>query len=178
MAWTLTVHEARHGHELQFASIIENGVSTARIIYAFNSVNVEGWALYAEAEMKPYLPLDGQLISLQSRLLRAARAFLDPLVNLGEITPEDVKQFLMNEVILSEAASNSERDRYSFLAPGQATSYFYGYSRLLETRAKAELALGDKFDRMAFHDFVLAQGLLPPMLLRSAVLQEFVPKYQ
>ncbi len=178
MAWTLTVHEARPGHELQFSSIVENGVSTARVLFAFNSVNVEGWALYAEAEMKPYLPMDGQLISLQSRLLRAARAFLDPLVNLGEITPQDVKQFLMNEVVLSEAAANSERDRYSFLAPGQATSYFYGYSRLLETRAKAELALGDKFDRKAFHDFVLAQGLLPPLMLRSSVMQEFVPRFQ
>ena len=57
--WSLTAHEARPGHELQFAKMIEAGVSTARAVYAFNSVNVEGWALYAEAEMQPYLPLDG-----------------------------------------------------------------------------------------------------------------------
>lgn len=48
------------------------------MLFAFNSVNVEGWGLYAEAEMKPFEPLDGQLIALQHRLLRAARAFLDP----------------------------------------------------------------------------------------------------
>ena len=77
-SWTLTAHEARPGHELQFASLVEKGVSLARAVFAFNSVNVEGWALYAEAEMKPYLPLDGQLIGLQHRLMRAARAFLDP----------------------------------------------------------------------------------------------------
>ncbi len=77
-SWTLTAHEGRPGHELQFSSVIEKGVSIARVMYAFNSVNVEGWALYAEAEMKPLLPLDGQLIALQHRLLRAARAFLDP----------------------------------------------------------------------------------------------------
>jgi uncharacterized protein (DUF885 family) len=44
-AWTLTAHEARPGHELQFAKMLEAGVSTARAVFAFNSVNVEGWAL-------------------------------------------------------------------------------------------------------------------------------------
>src|SRR5262249_32999179 len=44
-SWTLTAHEARPGHELQFASIVEKGVSAARAVFAFNSVNVEGWAL-------------------------------------------------------------------------------------------------------------------------------------
>src|SRR4029453_17196480 len=77
-SWTLTAHEARPGHELQFAALVEKGVSLARAVFAFNSVNVEGWALYAEAEIKPALPLEGQLIGLQHRLLRAARAFLDP----------------------------------------------------------------------------------------------------
>jgi uncharacterized protein (DUF885 family) len=45
----------------------------------------------------------------------------------------------------------------------------------METRQAAQLALRDKFDRQAFNDFVLAQGLLPPKLLRQAVLEEFVP---
>ena len=50
-SWTLTAHEGRPGHELQFSAMVERGVSQARMLYAFNSVNVEGWALYAEAEM-------------------------------------------------------------------------------------------------------------------------------
>lgn len=173
--WTLTAHEARPGHELQFAKMIETGVSTARAVFAFNSVNVEGWALYAEAEMQPYEPLDGQLFALQARMQRAARAFLDPMVNLGEITPEGVKAFLMDEVGLSEGMATQEMQRYIFRAPGQATSYFYGYQRLMETRQAAEVALRRKFNRQAFNDFVLAQGLVPPTLLRQAVLQEFVP---
>ncbi len=173
--WTLTAHEARPGHELQFAKMIEAGVSTARAVFAFNSVNVEGWALYAEAEMQPYEPLDGQLFALQARMQRAARAFLDPMVNLGEITPEGVKTFLMDEVGLSEGMATQEMQRYTFRAPGQATSYFYGYQRLMETRQAAEVALRGKFDRQAFNDFVLAQGLVPPKVLRKAVMQEFVP---
>lgn len=176
-AWTLTAHEARPGHELQFAKMIETGVSTARAVFAFNSVNVEGWALYAEAEMQPYEPLDGQLFALQARMQRAARAFLDPMVNLGEITPEGVKSFLMDEVGLSEGMATQEMQRYTFRAPGQATSYFYGYQRLMETRQAAEVALRKKFDRQAFNDFVLAQGLVPPALLRKAVMQEFVPAH-
>lgn len=173
-AWTLTAHEARPGHELQFAAMLEKGVSTARAIFAFNSVNVEGWALYAEAEMKPTFPLDGQLIGLQLRLMRAARAFLDPMVNLGRMTPEQVNAFLQQEVVLSPGMAKSETDRYVFRMPGQAAAYFHGYQALLSLRQQTELALGERFDRQRFHDFVLAQGLLPSNLLERAVLDEFV----
>jgi Uncharacterized protein conserved in bacteria len=173
--WNLTVHEARPGHELQFSRMIEQGVSIARGIFAMNSANVEGWALYAESEMKPYLPLDGQLVSLQSRLMRAARAFLDPMLNLGQISPAEARRVLMEEVVLSEGMAKQEVDRYTFRAPGQATSYFFGYQSMLETRQRAELALGGRLDRQRFNDFVLSQGMLPPDLLLRAVLDEFVP---
>ncbi|NKF23794.1 DUF885 domain-containing protein [Solimonas marina] len=174
-AWTLTAHEARPGHELQFAKMIEKGVSTARAVFAFNSVNAEGWALYAEAIMKPTFPLDGQLIGLQFRLMRAARAFLDPMVNLGRITPDQVDAFLQREVGLSPGMARSETDRYVFRMPGQATAYFVGYQAMMGIRAETELALGDKFNQQRFHDFLLAQGLLPPKLLEKAVLEQFIP---
>jgi uncharacterized protein (DUF885 family) len=174
-SWTLTAHEARPGHELQFAAMVEHGVSQARAIYAFNSTNVEGWGLYAEYIVKPFMPREGQLISLQHRLLRAARAFSDPELQLGRTTPERVKQLLMDDVVLSEAMATQEVERYTFRAPGQATSYFYGYSRLLQLRNDVERAVGSRFDTLGFHDFVLAQGLLPPQLLRKAVMEDFVP---
>src|SRR5258707_15146023 len=50
-SWTLTAHEGRPGHELQFASIVEKGVSQARVLFAFNSVNVEGWAPSPEPDV-------------------------------------------------------------------------------------------------------------------------------
>ncbi len=173
-SWTLTVHEGRPGHELQFASIVEKGVSRARALFAFNSVNAEGWALYAEAEMKPYLPLEGQLVSLQHRLMRAARAFLDPGLQLGQVSREEALRVLKEDVVLSDAAALQEVERYTFWAPGQATAYFCGYTRLMELRTDVERVLAGEFDRRAFHDFVLAQGLLPPSLLRQAVMEEFV----
>ncbi len=174
ITWTLTVHEARPGHEMQFSAMIENGVSTARGVFAFNSANVEGWALYAEAIMKEYLPLEGQLFSLHGRLMRAARAFLDPMLNLGELEPEQVQEFLMDEIVLSAPMAQSEANRYAFLAPGQATSYYYGFMNLQSMRTKAELALRDKFNQREYHDFILAQGFLPPKLLEQVIMEEFV----
>ena len=173
--WTLSAHEGRPGHELQFTAMVERGVSLARSMFAFNSVNVEGWALYAEAELVPYEPLDGQLIALQFRLLRAARAMLDPMLNLGMIDRERAGRVLTEEVMLSPAMARQELDRYTFNAPGQATSYFYGYTRILELRMRTELALGDRFDRRAFNNFLLDQGLLPPDQLAEAVETTFIP---
>ena len=173
-SWTLTAHEARPGHEMQFAKIIETGVSVARALFAFNSTNVEGWALYAEWMMLPYMPSDGQLISLQFRLLRAARAFLDPELHMGRVTPDEARRLLREDVVLSEAMTTQEVERYMFRAPAQATSYFYGYTRLLELRPEIERALGERFNAREFHDAVLAQGLLPPELLNEAVRRQLV----
>ncbi len=178
ISWTLTAHEGRPGHELQFAALVEKGVSKTRAIFAFNSVNVEGWALYAEAEVRPYLPLDAQLASLQSRLMRAARAFLDPGLQLGRITREEATRVLREDVGLSEGMALQEVQRYTFRSPGQATAYFVGYTRLMSLRTEVERILGSKFDRQKYHDFILAQGLLPPNLLRKAVLEEHVPQMQ
>jgi len=175
VTWALTVHEARPGHELQFSALVENGTSLARSTYAFNSANVEGWGLYSEAIMMEYLPLEGQLFTLLARLQRAGRMFMDPMVNLGLLTPEEAVDFMINQIGLSKAMASSEADRYAFLAPGQATSYYYGYRNLERLRTEVEMALGDRFNQRKYHDFLLKQGLLPPELLRQAVLQDFVP---
>ena len=177
-AWALIAHEGRPGHELQFTAMVERGVSQARIIFAFNSVNAEGWALYAEEILQPYFPVEGQFMTLWSRLVRAGRAFLDPGLNLGTISTEDARYILRNEIVLSEALVQSELDRYQFRAPGQATSYFNGYLRLMELRAETELILGKNFNQLAFHDFILSQGLLPPKLIKKAINEEFIPQYK
>lgn len=175
VSWTLTAHEARPGHELQFDSMVEQGVSLARALYAFNSTNAEGWGLYSEYIMQPYEPADGQLLTLQLRLLRAARAILDPGLQSGAVTPAQAYEMLEKDVVLSHAFAKEEVERFTYRAPGQANSYFYGYTRLLSLRKEAEGKLGRRFDQKKFHDFILAQGLLPPDLMRKAVLEDFVP---
>jgi hypothetical protein len=173
-SWTLIAHEARPGHELQFDAMVERGVSLARALYAFNSTNVEGWGLYSEWFMLPYMTDEGKLISLQLRLLRAARAFLDPELQQGKVTPAQAMQVLQKDVVLSEGFATEEVERFTFRSPGQAVSYFDGYTRLREIRTAAEKALGPKFNVQRFHDFILSQGLLPPNLLRKAVMEDFV----
>jgi Bacterial protein of unknown function (DUF885) len=175
-SWTLIAHEARPGHELQFDSMVEHGISLARSRYAFNSTNVEGWGLYAEYITKPYMPLEGQLISLQFRLLRAARAYLDPELQAGKIEPKEAMRVLTDECVFSVPFANQEVERYTFRMPGQANSYFYGYTKLLQLRKDTEAALGAKFDAQAFHNFILGQGLLPPDQMRQAVTEDFIPK--
>jgi uncharacterized protein (DUF885 family) len=177
-AWTLTAHEARPGHELQFDSMLEHGISLARVRYAFNSTNVEGWGLYSEYLIKPYMPAEGQLISLDLRLQRAARAFLDPELQAGKIQPEDAYRVMEHDVVLSHAFAQEEVERFTYRMPGQANSYFYGYTKLIALRKDAEAALGPKFNQKKFHDFILAQGLLPPDLMRDAVMNQFVPDQQ
>ncbi len=176
VSWTLIAHEARPGHELQFDSMVEQGVSLARALYAFNSTNAEGWGLYSEYLMEPYEPPAGQLLTLQLRLLRAARAFLDPELQSGKVTPAQAFEVLERDVCLSHAFAQEEVERFTYRSPGQAGSYFYGYTRLLALRKQTEKALGRKFDARRFHDFILGQGLLPPDLMRQAVVEEFIPR--
>lgn len=174
-SWTLSAHEARPGHEMQFAALVEQGVSLARLLYAFNSVNVEGWALYAEAEMMPHEPIEGQFIAQQFRLLRAARAYLDPMLNLGLIEREEAGRILREEALFSPGMVKQELDRYQFRMPGQAGSYYYGYRKLIDLRIEAEIALGDRFEEKAFNDFLLSQGIIPLTLMAKAVREEFIP---
>ena len=174
-SWTLSAHEARPGHEMQFAALVEQGVSLARMLYAFNSVNVEGWALYAEAEMLPHEPIEGQFIAQQFRLLRAARAFLDPALNLGLMTREEAERVLREDALFSPGMTKQELDRYQFRMPGQAGSYYYGYRKLIDLRVETELALGEDFNEKAFNDFLLSQGIIPLELIAKAVREEFIP---
>ena len=176
VAWTLTAHEARPGHELQFDSMLEHGVSQARVLYAFNSTNVEGWGLYSEYLIKPFMPLEGQLLSLDLRLQRAARAFIDPELQSGKLQPAEAYRILEQDVVLSHAFAEEEVERFTYRSPGQANSYFYGYTKLIALRKEAESALGPRFNQKRFHDYILAQGLLPPDLMRKTVMERFVPE--
>jgi uncharacterized protein (DUF885 family) len=169
-SWTLVSHEVRPGHELQFDSMVEHGISIARAVFAFNSANVEGWALYSEEIVYPYMPPEGQLVSLLLRLHRAARLFLDPELQQGKWTFDSAQAFLEKEVVLSPAFARTEVERYTFRMPGQATSYYFGLQKLLGIRDDVKARLGDAFDLQKFDDAVVAQGLMPPDLLKDAVL--------
>jgi uncharacterized protein (DUF885 family) len=96
-------------------------------------------------------------------------------LQLGRITTEAAFDLLTRDVVVSPALAEQEEERYTTRMPGQATSYFCGYSRYLELRMEAEMLLGEHFDRRTFNDLVLSQGLLPPSLMKRYVLAELPP---
>ena len=97
---------------------------------------------------------------------------LEALRKIGRVVANTMQAMA---AAMEPGMTTQELDRYQFRSPGQAGSYFYGYARLMELRVEAELALGDKFDRLAFNNFLLDQGLLPPDQLAAAVNEVFVP---
>lgn len=164
-ALVLSAHEGRPGHDLQFSTMLDQGTSVIRARYAFNNANVEGWGLYAEELVYPYLPPQAQLVALQMRLVRIARAFLDPELQLGKIPPKAVTKLLTKELGLSERLANLELRRFQFENPGQAPSYFYGHGKVSGARKRFELSQGKRFTSKCFHDGVLGLGMLPVGML-------------
>ncbi|MCK6597857.1 MAG: DUF885 domain-containing protein, partial [Bdellovibrionaceae bacterium] len=121
-AIVLTAHEGRPGHDMQFSHILDKGVSAIRSRYAANNVNIEGWALYAEDLVYPYLTSEEQLFAIQTRLWRIARMFLDPQLQLGQISDQRVIDVFTKELGVSTTMANLELRRYKYDDIGQAPS--------------------------------------------------------
>lgn len=168
-AKSLTAHEGRPGHDLQFSAILDRGVSIIRARYAFNSVNVEGWALYAEWLMEESMTLDEKMGLMMARMMRNARMFLDPDLHLGKLTPEQATQVITEQVGMSPEWADLELKRYMFRSPGQAPSYYYGYLKLRELREETVKRMGQDFRERCFHDAILQAGLLPLETLRTKI---------
>lgn len=77
-------------------------------------------------EAKLATELDGPLIVRQHRLLRAARAFIDPSLQLGRTTREEAYRVIEDQVAAPHAMANQKVERYTFRAPCQAPSYLIG----------------------------------------------------
>jgi hypothetical protein len=173
-SWTLAAHEMRPGHELQHDAMVAHGVPFARVGFGLNIVNAEGWAVYSEGMIRPYMPPEARLISLQWLLLREARAFLDPELQAGKISTAEAVNILKKDVMLSDALANSEVQRYTLFLPGSAPSYFYGYSEFVQLRKDVERAMGSRFNQEKFNDFVVSQGTIPVAMIRRAVFEQLV----
>lgn len=175
IAYALVAHEGRPGHELQFATILnnrlKNRVSIMRSSYAVLSANAEGWAMEAESLVYPYLTPEQQFPATQSRLWRMARMFLDPEVNLGLIDENQVLNVLIKEVGITEMAK-SEFRRYSFDSPGQATSYYYGYLKIHEMKQELKKKLKSNYSELCVNDAILSFGFIPLDIMREELLSK------
>ncbi|MFS1702687.1 DUF885 domain-containing protein [Alteromonas sp. AMM-1] len=167
----IAYHEGNPGHHMQISIAQElEGVPRFRTTSFFNSY-VEGWALYAETvakEMGGYQNPTSEFGRLVSEMWRAIRLVVDTGIHSKGWTEEQAIQYFRDNSPVSEGQILAEVRRY-IVWPGQATSYKIGMLKILDLRAKAEAALGDKFDIRAFHDVILGNGAVPLNILERMV---------
>ncbi len=165
VAFPLAAHEGHPGHVHQFNRMLEDflkgRLDLIQAVVASNSTNCEGWAHYVEYLMRPYYSKAAQLGAIRDQLLRSARLFLDPQLNLGRITFDEVVKFYQEKVGFTQEVAISEAERYSYRMPAQATTYRYGALMIAKARDQLSKELGDKFSLKKFHDAFISFGLLP-----------------
>ncbi|MCH4894204.1 DUF885 family protein [Sphingomonas sp. SFZ2018-12] len=167
----LTLHEAVPGHHHQIALQQELDLPPLRKYLAFFTAFTEGWGLYAERlgiEMKLYDTPEKNMGRLSYEMWRACRLVVDTGIHAKGWTKEQAVAFMTDNTALSAANIDAEVNRY-ISWPGQALGYKLGELKIRDLRAKAEAALGPRFDLRAFHDAVVGQGSVPLDVLERQI---------
>lgn len=167
----ITYHEGVPGHHFQIALAQElEGIPKFRKFNGYGAYT-EGWALYAEQlakEMGFYKDPMHNFGRLQDEIWRSVRLVTDTGIHAKKWTREQAIQYFRDNTPISEGDIITEVERY-FVTPGQALGYKLGMIKILELRARAKTALGDKFDLRDFHDVVIGTGALPLPILEQQV---------
>lgn len=166
---TLSLHEAAPGHHFQIA--IQQELTGLPRVRRFTNPTAyaEGWALYAESigkELGLFTDPYQWYGRLSDEMLRAMRLVVDTGLHAKGWSRQRAIDYMLDNSSLAESDVVAEVDRY-IVWPGQALGYKIGQLRITAMRAKAERALGAKFDVRAFHDQVLKDGALPLEVLEA-----------
>jgi uncharacterized protein (DUF885 family) len=167
----LTLHESSPGHALQMPLAAETAGLPDYRRYGYISAYGEGWALYCEylgQEMGIYHTPYEQFGYLSYQAWRAARLVVDTGLHHLHWTRQQARDYLRENTALAEHEIDTEVDRY-IAWPAQALSYYLGEMAIRDDRARAEKALGDRFDIRAFHDAVLSTGSVPLPVLNARI---------
>ena len=164
-------HEGIPGHHLQISIAQElTGLPEFRKYDSYTAYT-EGWALYSERlgkEVGFYQDPVSDFGRLEADIWRAIRLVVDTGVHSQHWTRQQALDYFHAHSTMDDTNITLETDRY-IAWPGQALGYKMGQLKILELRAKAKAALGDRFDLKAFHDVVLDSGALPMDVLEERV---------
>jgi uncharacterized protein (DUF885 family) len=167
----LTLHEAVPGHHHQISLQQEVELPPFRRNFTYFTAFTEGWGLYAESlgeEMGLYDTPEKKMGQLSYQAWRAARLVVDTGIHSKGWDKAKAVAFMRENTALTDANIDAEVNRY-ISWPGQALGYKIGELRIRALRAKAEKALGGRFDLRRFHDAVLLQGSVPLDVLEAQV---------
>lgn len=168
---SLFLHEAIPGHHYQISLTQESTELPEFRKTLWYSGYGEGWALYSESlgeELGLYTDPYQYFGMLGAEMHRAVRLVVDTGMHTKGWTREEAIAYCLDNEAESEAGIISEIERY-MANPGQALSYKIGQLKIRELRAKAEAALGSKFEVAEFHNQVLETGCVPLALLEDKI---------
>jgi uncharacterized protein (DUF885 family) len=171
---SLFLHEGVPGHHLHAALLKELDLPDFRKFSTENqnsAAYTEGWALYSETLGKELGLYDDPVAyygHLNAEMLRAARLVVDTGMHAKGWSREQAISYLAETLGWPEARARNQIERY-MVWPGQALSYKIGSLKILELRARAQQALGDKFSYQKFHEVVIGDGTLPLPILEQRV---------
>jgi len=169
---TLFLHEAVPGHHMQVARGEEvEGLHPWRSSGNWNVGYGEGWALYAERlgyDIGMFKDPYQRYGNLQAQLFRAARLVVDTGIHHYGWSRDKAIEYMTGQGGVDHDFSVSEVDRY-FSNPAQALGYLMGLRKFLELRARAEKALGARFNAKDFHAVCIDNGSITLAVLEKLV---------
>lgn len=162
-------HELIPGHHLQ--GYYEQRVRPYRQLFSTPFL-VEGWALYWEMtlwDLSFARSPEDRIGMLFWRLHRCARITVSLKFHLGEMTPAQMVDYLVEHVGHERSAATSEVRRYigGDYSPLYQCGYMIGGMQIRALRR--ELVDSGRMPERAFHDAILEQGPIPIEMIRAAL---------
>jgi uncharacterized protein (DUF885 family) len=166
MLQILNIHEAIPGHYTQLMNA-NRSPSLVKTLFG-NGAMVEGWAVYGERMMLESGYGDNApelwLMWCKWNLRSVSNTILDYSVHVLGMTRDQAMDLLVRQAFQTPQEA-AEKWRRAQLSSVQLSSYFSGYSDIMELRERRKQQLGDRFDLKQFHDQFLGYGNAPVKII-------------